>query len=335
VSTFAGTLYDGRNAVRHAVEVELAGPTVTLVRDGERMDFARDDVKVDAAVPGVARRLVLPGGAVVETAASAAVDAAWPPPRSLQHAALWLESRTSMAIGAVVLTAALVALLVAVVVPLAADPLARRISPKISKALSDSALRTLDGGWLKPSTLPDERTEAIDDEFAALAKASGTPAQLEFRAMSQPNAFALPDGTIVLTDEMVAFTRNNDELMAVLAHELGHVHHAHSLRMLLRQSAVAVMVTALAGDAAGMTILAVILPSALLDGRYSREFELDADAFAQDLLRRTGRSPQVFTAVLRRFAADPRRADAGDPLSRYLSSHPALEERIERAEKAR
>ena len=153
--------------------------------------------------------------------------------------------------------------------------------------------------------------------------------------MAMPNAFALPGRTIILTDEMVEFAQSDDELMAVLAHELGHLDGRHAMRMVLQQSGVAVLVAALAGDAVGMTILAVFVPATLLNARYSRAFELEADDYALDLFRRHDRSRQPFVDVLRRFATDKRTADTRDPLLRYLSSHPATDERVQRAEQAR
>lgn len=50
------------------------------------------------------------------------------------------------------------------------------------------------------------------------------------------NAFALPDGTLVVTDELVELAGDNDdEVLAVLAHELGHIHERHGLRLLRTQ----------------------------------------------------------------------------------------------------
>ena len=129
--------------------------------------------------------------------------------------------------------------------------------------------------------------------------------------------------------------RVQQALMAVLAHEVGHLNAHHAMRMVLQQSGIAVLVTALAGDAVGMTILAALVPAALVNARYSREFELEADAYALALLKRHDRSPQSFIDVLKSFAEDQRMGDPRDPVLRYLSSHPDLEERIARAEAQR
>jgi Zn-dependent protease with chaperone function len=126
----------------------------------------------------------------------------------------------------------------------------------------------------------------------------------------------------------------DDELLAVIAHELGHLQAHHAVRLVLQQSGVAVLATVLAGDAVGMTFLAAAVPAMLLDSRYSRSFEQEADDYAFGLLARHDISPQVFADVMRRFARDQRTAAPRDPVLRYLSSHPPTEERIERAEQA-
>jgi Zn-dependent protease with chaperone function len=332
VSAFEGVLYDGRTAARHVVTVEVSGAQLSIVSDSVRASLARDAVRVDAPVPGVPRRLLLPGGAAVETEDEAAVEAVWPTTSRVARAAYWLESRVSMALAAIAITGGLVAWIIADVLPLAADPIARSISPEIEYAIGEQALKSLDETYAKPSALPAERREAIRSQFAALTAGEANDVVLEFRRMDAPNALALPGRTVVLTDEMVQFAKNDDELMAVLAHEIGHLRGRHAMRMVLQQSGIAVLVTALAGDAVGMTLLAVLVPAALLNARYSREFELEADAYALALLERHGRSKQSFIDVLRHFAADQRTADMRDPILRYLSSHPDLEERIRRAE---
>ena len=62
------------------------------------------------------------------------------------------------------------------------------------------------------------------------------------------NAFALPSGIVVLTDELEALAQHDDELSAVFAHEIGHVVHRHSMRMVIQHSASALLMLGLLGD---------------------------------------------------------------------------------------
>ena len=87
----------------------------------------------------------------------------------------------------------------------------------------------------------------------------------------------------------------------MLAHEIGHVRGRHAMRLVLQSSGVAVLLTALAGDAVGVTFLAVALPTMLLQSGYSRQFEAEADDYAFAHMKRHGVSPQAFADVMRRL----------------------------------
>ena len=63
------------------------------------------------------------------------------------------------------------------------------------------------------------------------------------------NAFALPDGVIVFTDELIGLLESDAEILAVFAHEYGHVVERHSLRQILQDSAIAVLSFLLIGEA--------------------------------------------------------------------------------------
>jgi predicted Zn-dependent protease len=337
VSTFSGALYDGTAPLGRPVELVADARDVRIAgADVAAFVVARSSVVADAPLTGVPRRLQLPGGMVIETDDDDAVSRAWPPHIGLDRLGDVLERRwtTTLACGA--LAATLLWLVVAYALPLAADPVARSIGPEVESAIGVHALASIDRLYAKPTRLdPDQRAhvEALLGDFMA-GEDDVSPWRLQFRRMGGPNAFALPGNTIVVTDELVAFAATDDELLAVLAHEVGHLRERHATRLVLQQSGIAVLATALAGDAVGITFLAAAIPALLLDAQYSRAFEEEADAAAIAQLRRHGRSPQAFADVMRRFANDPRTSQPDDPLFRYLSTHPATEERIRRAEEA-
>ena len=335
-ATFAGILYDGRSATGHDVVVEIDNVKLAIVDDGTRAVVKRSEVSADTPIPGVARRLTLPGGATIEVAERAAIETLWPTRGAISRSAFWLESHWGAAVGAVLVTAAFVWTVIAYVLPLAAEPVARSISPRIEQAIGAQALKSIDATFAKRSRLPPERRNEIQRKFAGfIADEPGLDhVALHFRQLGAPNAFALPGGTIVVTDEMVELVGDDEELLAALAHELGHLRHQHAMRLVLQKSGIAVLITAIAGDAAGMTFLAAAIPAAVLNSSYSREFELEADRYAYEHLSRHGSSPQALARLFRRFADDRRTAGADDPLARYLGSHPGIEERIRLAEEA-
>jgi predicted Zn-dependent protease len=337
MTAFEGVLFDGVRAVGLPVRIEAFGDEVLIANPVEApRSISRDQIRADAPIPGVPRMLRLPGGELIETGAHDAVAALWPPKDIIARAAFAMESRWWAAVTGLALTAGTVWLIVAFVLPLAAEPASRRISPTVEAFLGKRTLEFLDRTIFKPSALTEEETDELEEKYAKFVE--GEDAQgyhLEFRRAAMPNAIALPGGIIVVTDEMVHATANDAEFLAVVAHEIGHVRGHHAMRLVLQDSGLAVLMTALAGDAVGTTVLAAALPAVLLRTRYSRQFESEADDYAFAMLKRHGQSPQAFADLMRRLRLQLHAKEEPGSLLQYLSTHPATEERIQRAEQQR
>ncbi len=334
---FDGVLFDGMRATGVPVRVEPQGAEVSIASAaGQSRTIPRDQIVADAPVPGVLRRLLLPSGELIETGDAEAIASLWPPTDVISRAAFAIESRWWAVLTGLALTAGAVWLIVAYVLPLAAAPVATRISPRVEAFMGKQTLAALDRTVFSPSTLSDEEVQKRRDAFTAFVEGESLqPPRLEFRHAGTPNALALPGGIIVVTDEMVQTTANDAEFLAVVAHEMGHVHGHHAMRLVLQSSGLAVLMTALAGDAVGTTVLAAAVPAILLRTRYSRQFESEADDYAFALLKRRGQSPQAFADLLRRLSLEEHEPADPHSLRQYLSTHPATEDRIRRAEEQR
>jgi predicted Zn-dependent protease len=337
MTAFEGVLFDGVRAAGLPVQVDAQGDEVLIANASEPPRcVARDQIIADAPIPGVPRLLRLPGGELIETDAHEAVASLWPPKDFISRAAFAIESRWWAALTGLALTAGAVWLIVAFVLPLAAEPVSRRISPAVEAFMGQQTLEILDHTVFGPSALSAEKIDELEEKYAQFV--DGEDAQsykLAFRHAGMPNALALPGGIIVVTDEMALATENDAEFLAVVAHEIGHVRGHHAMRLVLQGSGVAVLMTALAGDAVGTTILAAALPAVLLKTRYSRQFESEADDYAFAMLKRHGQSPQAFADMMRRLRLRKDAKEESDSLLQYLSTHPATEERIQRAEQQR
>jgi Zn-dependent protease with chaperone function len=206
----------------------------------------------------------------------------------------------------------------------------------MERAIGEQAMAILDRTQLAPSRLPAQRRRELDVQFRALV--AGLPRefdyQLAFRHAPKlgPNAFALPDGRLVVTDQLVELAASDAEVLAVLAHEAGHHEHRHGMRQALEGSAVVLVAGFLFGDLSGTGSLSVSVPVLLLESGFSRDHEREAVAFAFALLRRHGRSPADFATIMRRLSDYHGERDFG-PVS-YLSTHPPSRERIDAAARA-
>lgn len=161
----------------------------------------------------------------------------------------------------------------------------------------------------------------------------GTPGQPE---PSRPgsdddggfNAFALPNGTLVVLDG-ITNKLSDDELLVVLGHEVGHVVHRHSMKHVVQAFSLLAVANVMLGDFSSVAATAV---SALQTFRYSRDAEREADAYGRGWARQAGLPPGTEAAVWRKFkvAVDGRGADA---VPGWLSTHPSTDERLNEADR--
>ena len=155
---------------------------------------------------------------------------------------------------------------------------------------------------------------------------------MEQGALGLSSSLVYAPANYARTDELVALSKDDRELEAVLAHEIGHLRQRHVLRHILQDSATALLVAFTVGDLTSLTSLAAAAPTLVLQAKFSRDFEREADDFALDYLARRGIPPDLFAVILRRM--EQRTATGKDGVD-FLSTHPAIRERIERARGAR
>lgn len=168
--------------------------------------------------------------------------------------------------------------------PWAADKVAQHLPASIEKTIGDEELKLIDARYMTPSKLDSADQERLQGLFSTLKQPRGekTAYRMVFRHSEVgPNAFALPNGVIVMTDQLVLLAHDDRAVLGVLAHELGHVQRRHTLRGLLQTVGVGVVLNLFIGDVS--SVLAAV-PTFLLDQKYSREFEREADQYAIDML---------------------------------------------------
>ena len=197
----------------------------------------------------------------------------------------------------------------------------------------------LDRAMFAPTRLDEERQKELEQLFAlvvAALDATERPYKLELRSSPKigANAFALPGGSVIMTDELVEMAEHDEEIAAVLAHEVGHVRHRHAMRQVIQGSAVGLIIATLTGDVFSATSMAAALPTMLVDAKFSRDMELQADDVAIEYLLQKGDTVEHFATILARMEeafAEKNGIAAGEMTSsNYFSTHPATRERIER-----
>jgi predicted Zn-dependent protease len=325
--------YDGKTSILREAELSLESPSILhiMLRD-ITLVYPLEVVEVAPRVGSAPRILHLPDGGLCETDDHEAVDA-WM--RALRKGRLervvqrW-ESQLARVITALCSAAVIVWAGLQYGVPVLAREVASTLPEAVGQELGERTLALLDQSVLTPSRLPELRRRHVTALFDEIVENAAVqrPVRLELRG-SEPagaNAFALPSGVVVVTDALIGLAHNDGELIAVLAHEIGHVRGRHTLRQLLQTSAGALLISAITGDASSITALGAALPTLLIETKYARDLEMEADDFALDYLQAQGISRGHFADILLRLeehVATPRPPD-------FLSTHPDSKERARR-----
>jgi Zn-dependent protease with chaperone function len=211
-----------------------------------------------------------------------------------------------------------------------AGQMARAVLPlvpeSVDREIGDRAWASIDGQWLRPSRHTERcRALALRFENALTRFDSGAPLpELACRRTPEGggfNAFALPNGQIVLLDGLVE-ALTDDQLMVVLGHELAHVRERHGMQGLMRQMGLLAVAGVALGD---FSTIAAASMAGLQGLSYSREAEREADAGALRFMASAGLPPRLWAEVWQRFAQEEARGGGGLPP--WMSSHPSTEER--------
>jgi len=152
------------------------------------------------------------------------------------------------------------------------------------------------------------------------------------------NAFACPGGTIFITKGMLKMVSTEDQLAAVLSHEVGHVAEKHGLQAISSARWTEVVTTlatetAKAYTAAEMASLVDLFQGTVDDvfktlvvNGYGREQELQADGLAIGCMKACGYDGRQFISLLDRLEQTSKQASGG-----IFATHPDLAERIQAA----
>ena len=219
-------------------------------------------------------------------------------------------------------------------IPKAAKAIAFELPEYIETQLATS-LDILDHSLLKPSELSLTRQTHLRSVFAQYVKAHDElDPTIHFRSGIGANALALPNGDIVFTDDLVNLVSDDQELVAVFFHELGHLKYKHFTRRILQDSMITLSVILLTGDVDTFDIITGI-PTLVVDLAYSREFELEADRYAIEMLKASNIPVEKFSIMIKHLAEyydqDALHSEPST-IGGFLSTHPHAQDRIKQVQ---
>jgi predicted Zn-dependent protease len=188
----------------------------------------------------------------------------------------------------------------------------------------------------KGEIIPDSPYYAILNPIAQQIKRVADPQyQFPFNFIlvheKSPNAFAVPGGNVYVTDSLMTFVKNREELAGVLCHETSHdIHHdvvnnmAKDQRAATRTTIGAVLGSILLGQNAGPLVnMGANYAYAAQTQGYSREVETAADLKGSETCAAAGYNPWGMVWLFQQF----QKADTGGGME-ALSDHPRDDHRI-------
>jgi Zn-dependent protease with chaperone function len=315
--------FDGRSGQAHPVRLRTQDRELLIEGDAVALRVPLRDLRWPERQRHGTRRIVLDSGGIVRCADAAAFDA-------FARSAGAGESITVRVQQSWKLTLAAVLVLIGVAVagyrwglPAAAHAVLAFVPDAVDERVGASAYDAIAPWLLKPSRVAPERQQRLRSTFEQAVTRAHSPraaARIQLRFHAAPrlgtNAFALPGGIIVVSDEMLQrLDQRDDVVLGVLGHELAHVQRRHGMRLLVQTTLLGAATSVAFGDFS--TLLAGV-PALLGQLGYSRDLEREADDDAVAFLHANGISPLVMITLFEALARP-----AGAPRGAQAASEPA------------
>jgi predicted Zn-dependent protease len=148
--------------------------------------------------------------------------------------------------------------------------------------------------------------------------------KLHVAEKSDVNAFALPDGHIMVYSGLIRTCNSPEELAGVLSHELAHITNHHVMKKLVKEVGLAVLISMTTGGNAGEVIAETA--RTLSSTAFDRTLEREADLAAVDYLAKADINPEPFADFLFSLALGEHKATK---YFTWMSTHPDTKERAE------
>lgn len=220
----------------------------------------------------------------------------------------------------VVFLLALVAGLYFFIVPFIGEMSARFIpqvyEEKLGEIVYDNIIKTYNIDSVKTKWV-NELTSEIDFQTQYILK-------MVVVDVNQKNAFALPGGYIIIYSGIIDEMNDYSELAGLLAHEVSHVNHRHSLRSIFRSLSSYLFISILLNDVNGVTAVLLENINSFKSLSYSRNLEEEADKEGLKILYHNAIDPN---GMVKLFESLSRASELSEPLE-FLSSHPLTTKRI-------
>lgn len=331
-------IYYKGGAKASAVQITIEGDELVITSLSDEFEprfFDKEAVNAKSKLGGLPREIILPTNDLIIVESDAQFDN-WLD-GDLGGRLNKLETNRRWFLGSVLGVPILVYLVFGFGIPWFAVHLADYVPQSVKVISSERTLSALDYSVLDPSALPEETQQSIRQGFREIMRSIDSELEtydVQFRQSEAfgPNAFALPDGTIVFTDDLVELLEQEQRLLdAIFLHEIAHVEENHSMQMVAESIVATIAISYFVGDVSGAVEAFMGVGTSVMQNRFSQTHEWEADNYAIEQLREMGRSPQDFADAMKAFAEF---VPPSPEVLSWFETHPGTNDRIENAENA-
>lgn len=329
-----GKSYAAGGASFELVKVKLyeSGILCFAQSDGTSISERRCTLKISDKLGSIPREIILPNSDLLVLESDDLVDA-WLAngKKDLSR----LERSPKAVIASIVAVPLALYFIFAIAVPKAAIVFAPLVPDSVIEISSDHTLRSLDLALLEPSNADQDKTLHLKKAWTELL----TTMQLKherytilFRNSEKmgPNAFALPNGTIVFTDQLLELVNYDEDILtAIFMHEIGHVEQHHSVRLVSQVIVSSIAISYFIGDVGALVDIFASTGNTIATNKFTQNLEWEADNFALSKLQSVGKDPLDFARGMQKFS-ELSEHNLGE-LEQLFSSHPLTDERINNA----
>ncbi|WP_276755187.1 M48 family metallopeptidase [Pseudoalteromonas marina] len=320
---------------------KISGSHVEINHGNEEpVRYAINKLNLSSAITGLADELSFDdGGRFIPLD----VNFRWPFNAKNHHSLERLEKNKWAIITAIVVTPLFMWLMLYKVVPAIAVYSVDTLPHSVVEQMGEQSFAVIKKLALDPTELPDEQQARVQRHFKTildeLALEKSVYRLSFYKSQSfGANAFALPHGRIVVTDELANLLADKpNALKAVLLHEIGHVVHQHSVRITAQSAASTIVLAVIFGDLEGIAEVALGTGASFAQQGFSRDMEREADSYALTQLENLGYLSNDFAdaieALQSAHTTENEHLKKVNNLLEYLSSHPSSQERIDNARK--
>ena len=308
--------------------------TISLEFQGDSFAYTRSEYEVEPRLGSSNRVIRFKDGVRFETSDLEAFAQCEKrlPQGGLLSVVDWMESRWPVALGSLVGIVVFSVAFLKFGVPAIAAYVASEVPQSIRVTLSNQSLQTIERyGSLEESysaKVHERANAAFERGLELLGDARSEIFDYELRIFKAPgigaNAFALPSGLIVATEEFIDLCETEEQMVAVFLHEFAHVERQHGIRSLIQDAGVFIIISLAFGDLSSLGGMAASLPALAIESRYSRNFETEADLFAGRILEENGIGAEAMKEILILLHEGSPDID----FASFLATHPGLEERL-------